>query len=514
MSHRAGGGPPPVRALLVGIDRYERFPSLWGCVADARAVEAYLTADLHVPEGSVRKLLSPRSPLPAAGAAEEAAFPSRANLEGAFERLIAETGPAETVYLHYSGHGTRLPTAWPELKGPGAQDEALVLPAADGAEPRYLRDLEIARLLDRLAARGAAVTLVLDCCHSGGATRGAPVVAPPGGRVRGVVAPPAARDAAPAEALAATWRRLQGARRWRDLRPGGTWAGRDHVFLAACRSTERAIEYAFDGGRPRGALTHFLLATLAEGGAGLSYRRLYERLLPRLHGWFPEQTPLLDGAAERLVLGLSALPSGRAPAASPELVRLAAFDRAADHRERYRTALALANRDPASRLRGALRLALGRLPPAVSPTGPLFGVPLDGVGELRAGDWAVLGLRNLTSAELCLALFDLRPDWSIAQILPASDSGPFLHLEPGGEERVALKTSLPPGLSAGGDTLKAFATAEPADFRGLELDPLETWSAVGPPPAQAPPEALHAPPGSAAWPDWTSASVEVRIRAR
>ncbi len=392
-----------------------------------------------------------------------------------------------------------------------------MLPEADRPEVRYLRDLEMARLLERLRERGAAVTLVLDCCHSGGATRGTVRDGVRGARVRGVLAPgesDAERRAAPAGELAATWRRLEGARRFRDFRPGGLWAGRDHVFLAACRSTERALEYPFGGGRSRGVLSYFLLEALRDEPIdALSYRRLYERLLERIHGRFPEQTPWLDGVADRLFLGLArapAEPSRPGPPGPPGLLRLEAFDPASDPRASFACVLALENRDPGSRLRGALQLAVGRLPRDASPNGPLFGIPLDGIDELRTGEWAVLGLRNRSSAELCLALFDLRPDGSVARILPPSGSGPFLHLEAWSEERVALEASLPAGLEHGRDTLKAFATREPTDFRGLELGPL------GGPEAALPQRAATAlaADATAAWPDWTSASVEVRVRAR
>ena len=39
-------------------------------------------------------------------------------------------------------------------------------------DARYLRDVELAHLLSAMVAKGLVVTVVLDSCHSGGATRG------------------------------------------------------------------------------------------------------------------------------------------------------------------------------------------------------------------------------------------------------------------------------------------------------------------------------------------------------
>jgi hypothetical protein len=76
------------------------------------------------------------------------------------------------VYIHYSGHGARTTTIFADLKKETDDiDEALV-PCDINMGGKYLRDYELGALLENLVAKGLIVTLVLDCCHSGGALRG------------------------------------------------------------------------------------------------------------------------------------------------------------------------------------------------------------------------------------------------------------------------------------------------------------------------------------------------------
>lgn len=64
------------------------------------------------------------------------------------------------VYIHYSGHGTRLPSGL-----------ALVLLSEDGRGSRYLRGRNLASDLHNMVKKGLRVTLVLDCCFSGSVVR-------------------------------------------------------------------------------------------------------------------------------------------------------------------------------------------------------------------------------------------------------------------------------------------------------------------------------------------------------
>lgn len=284
-----------IHALVAGVSLYVPgspddavYPPLTGCAVDARAVAHYLHNDLGVPQEQIR-LLTCSGDGPEPDEPEEHR-PTYSRLVAALKDLATQASTGDQVLFYFTGHGTRVPTLIPEVKGYDELDECLV-PSDAGTGGRLLRDVEIAALATQLADRKIYVTFFLDCCHSGGALK-APEdeVA-----VRGVsfvdeVSRPTGSEVASREELAAVWQRSAG-------RPApGT------VLLAACRPGERALEVLLEG-RKRGLFTWALLDALKRLGTGVGYRRLHERVLARVHTLFEIQTPFLDGSSERTVLG-------------------------------------------------------------------------------------------------------------------------------------------------------------------------------------------------------------------
>ncbi len=289
----------PDRVLLAGIDRYQpaepgglTYPPLAGAVRDARGMENLLTTSLGVSEARIDRLLAPRDGPPPPGAR----LPTYDNLVRAFEAMAEAARPGEQVLIFYAGHGGRVVTAYPELKGRDGYDEALVPWNIGDSDTRYLRDVELAYLVHRMVERRLFVTLVLDCCHSGSALRAAPGLREAGRIDRG--RRPAGSRVASREELTAVWRALYGDPSLAD----GNWfpPPRRYVLLAACEEHEKAVEYAFDGVNKEGAFSHFLLAALAAGGRP-TYGQLRDRVLAGVHGRFPRQTPQVEGGEDRIV---------------------------------------------------------------------------------------------------------------------------------------------------------------------------------------------------------------------
>lgn len=310
---------PSLHALLIGIDYYQPDPvpgaysapaSLKGCVRDVCAVEYFLTTRLGVLPDRLRKLTS-TAPADGKGAPLElpADRPTYANMVSAFRNLVKSAARGDMVYIHYSGHGARAATRWPELKGKDPWDEGLA--PYDIADPsaQYLRDLELGHLVRELVGAGFFVTLTLDCCHSGGTARGPHAnrvgVRSAGADLRPRIAPSAV---ATDDELAAGSRRTTAAAR--SLAVGAGWAppSGDYILLAACRAHEYAYEFPFDGTSNSGALTYWLLDAARGARAGLSYRDVYDRVLARVHTQFDRQTPLLLGPGHRVFLGTDLIP--------------------------------------------------------------------------------------------------------------------------------------------------------------------------------------------------------------
>lgn len=304
---------PNLYALLIGIDSYmpNRLPdgslykSLGGCVRDINHVEAFLINERKVPKERIWKLSAsisdpnePTKPLE-----PQELLPTRQNMIDAFRKLKEEAPKGSQVYIHYSGHGGRAKTVFPSIKGEDGIDEGLVPTDIGTSEGQYLRDLDLKQLLKELVDKGLIVTVVLDCCHSGGATRG-DVEIRGGEGIDDKPLKPGQELVAPVEMLAETWRSVT-EETPRGLKPSGLRAARDYVLLAACRQNEYAYEYAFnrETKERNGALTYWLLDTLRQQNPGQTYKDLFERINAKIHSQFPQQTPISIGEVNRTIFG-------------------------------------------------------------------------------------------------------------------------------------------------------------------------------------------------------------------
>ncbi|RCJ28030.1 hypothetical protein A6770_24390 [Nostoc minutum NIES-26] len=304
---------PNLYALLIGIDCYmpnilpdgSYYKSLGGCVRDINHIEAFLKNTQKVPQTKILKLtasVNPDKPGQQQPVEPSEKLPTRKNIVDSFRKLGEIAPETAQIYIQYSGHGGRAKTVFPDIKGIGEIDEGLVPTDIGTSEGQYLRDLELAQLLKELVDKKLTVTLVLDCCHSGGATRG-------DAEIRGMNVEDdkpllsTFEPVAPLEVLAATWQSLGGGTR--GLKASGVPESRDYVLLAACRQNEYAYEYAFnrETRERNGALTYWLLDTLRQQNPGQTYKDLYDRIHAQIHSQFPSQTPMLLGEGDRLIFG-------------------------------------------------------------------------------------------------------------------------------------------------------------------------------------------------------------------
>jgi len=298
------------QALLIGIDYYgpnNLFKNLEGCVGDIDLVAGYLQNSLQVPQSNIWKLTSPfeeDSTLSKVRSARKELKPSYENIVNAFNEITTTAKAGEQVYIHYSGHGGRALTVYPELKGEGLDDESIVPFDIGSSGNRYLRDVEIATLIKRLTDKGCIVTVIFDSCHSGGATRGDCAIR--GSENDGIDTAPRNTESlvASREELLNNWRILT----QNDSNESKAWLPKteDYVFLAACRPSEFAYEYAVSNNSDKrnGALTYWTIDTLSSSTSPLTYRSLYNRVKGMVQSKFPQQLPMLTGNGDRQVFGI------------------------------------------------------------------------------------------------------------------------------------------------------------------------------------------------------------------
>lgn len=295
---------PNIYALLIGIDYYlpnRLYKTLKGAVRDINLVASYLSQTLKIPSERIFRLTSP-NPEVAETIETKDPEPTYANIVAQFEAITKLAQAGEQVYIYYSGHGGRPTTIYPELKGADQNDEGIV-PMDIGAGGRYLLDVELATLLKRMTDKGLIVTVIMDSCHSGGATRGDAAIR--SGEETDTAPPEKESLVAKDEELIKNWKTLTG-----GLDGDIAWVppANNYVLLAACRPNEYAYEYAFDGKERHGALTYWLIQTLATSSTGLSFRKLYDRVCAQIQSKFPQQLPMLVGDGTRAVFGNENLP--------------------------------------------------------------------------------------------------------------------------------------------------------------------------------------------------------------
>jgi hypothetical protein len=335
----AGAGRPQLYALIVGCDLYlpnslpeGTYPSLSGCVSDATRVEEFLKKRAGLTNANLVRLTSTAG---SDGKPVEPAEhrPTYENIIRGFRDLTGRAKAGDHLYVHYSGHGGQCPTILPKIKGPTANDETLVPIDIGNKTARYVRDVEIAKLLREMTDKKLVVTVVFDCCHSGGATRAVSRPDDPTG-IRGVDF--VDRTKRPTDSLVGTLEELaaavpaaddtRGPGAPRGVAPTGASAT-GCVVLAACRPFELAREFTFDGGPRQGALTYWYLKLTGAGVAGLTFRTIFDQVVKRINDQFPDQTPMLFGDPDRAILGgaaIAAAPAVPVTAVSGSTVTLGA----------------------------------------------------------------------------------------------------------------------------------------------------------------------------------------------
>ena len=298
-------------ALLIGINYYESietYPQLYknlgGCVRDIDLVNSYLKETLKVPQKQIWKLTAPveeSNELSLFRSTQGNILPNYENIVKAFAEITAAAAPGDQVYIHYSGHGGRAITIYPELEGAGREDESIVPMDIASDHGRYLRDVEIATLLKRLTDKGCITTVIFDSCHSGGATRGDCAIR--GNENNIVDSTPKSQESlvASREELIKNWQILTQVDP--ELSAGWLPNANDYVFLAACRPSEYAYEYAVNSGQRNGALTYWMIDTLTSSTSVLTYKSLYSRVKGMIQSKFPQQLPMLMGNSDREVFG-------------------------------------------------------------------------------------------------------------------------------------------------------------------------------------------------------------------
>jgi hypothetical protein len=152
-------------AILIGIDNYQEKP-LQGSVRDVRNVKQFLQGlpePVQIHLFTSTKSENPPSSTPAQNLT---AWPTYRNVTSAIEQVTSKANAGDSVYIHFSGHGTRgMPQS--RFSNHSTGDLALVLlDRTPENNVSYLWGPRLAIALKAMVDKGLVVSLVLDCCFS------------------------------------------------------------------------------------------------------------------------------------------------------------------------------------------------------------------------------------------------------------------------------------------------------------------------------------------------------------
>lgn len=143
------------KALSIGINYFGQTGQLYGCINDVNNIKNLIkTRDFSEDADHMRILTDDNRKGPLR--------PTRRNIIEGMHWLISGARPNDSLFLHYSGHGSqKADSDGDEVDG---YDETIV--PVDSQSAGHIVDDEMNAILVRQLPRGARLTAIFDSCHS------------------------------------------------------------------------------------------------------------------------------------------------------------------------------------------------------------------------------------------------------------------------------------------------------------------------------------------------------------
>lgn len=141
------------RAVIIGINYKGQQGELRGCHNDAFNMQKYVQDRYGFQQNDTVMLIDDG----------RHTSPTRANIISAYKKVVAESRPGDSIFLHYSGHGTKVPDQNGDEDD--GYDEALV--PLDFKRTGHILDDDLYKIIVEGVSPGVHVMAVMDCCHSG-----------------------------------------------------------------------------------------------------------------------------------------------------------------------------------------------------------------------------------------------------------------------------------------------------------------------------------------------------------
>ncbi|KAK9697357.1 hypothetical protein RND81_08G032300 [Saponaria officinalis] len=144
------------KAVLIGINYPGTKAELKGCINDVRRMRTCLMQSYGFEDQNINVLIDTDPSY---------TQPTGKNIRRALDDLVRSAVAGDELYVHYSGHGTRLPAETGDIDNTG-YDECIV-----PSDMNLITDDDFKELVSEVDD-GCRITIVSDSCHSGGLISG------------------------------------------------------------------------------------------------------------------------------------------------------------------------------------------------------------------------------------------------------------------------------------------------------------------------------------------------------
>lgn len=139
------------RALLCGLNYIGSDSELYGCINDVKNINNFLKGCNY--EDSNIKVLTDLTEIK----------PTRSNMENAISWLVKDVKSGDTLFFHYSGHGTTVK----DISNDETDGRDSVLVPLDYESAGPITDDWLFSNLTNVLPEGVTLWVFMDCCHSG-----------------------------------------------------------------------------------------------------------------------------------------------------------------------------------------------------------------------------------------------------------------------------------------------------------------------------------------------------------
>jgi hypothetical protein len=259
------------KALLVGINYPGTSSELRGCVNDVIDMQEMLGGIYGFSD--MKTLLDEQA--------------TTQNILDELENLVRGATAGDVLFFHYSGHGSQMMDNSDADHEPDGLDE-IICPIDLDWKRKVIRDDDLKRIFDKVPA-DVNLTVVLDCCNSGGGMDQIEQYQPETKRVFEIARGESRYMAPPNNAI----------KRHLGVKPRTVQSrqvDQTGLLISGCRSDQTSAD-AYINGRYNGACTYMLIKTLREADWSCDYKTLIDTLnnLMEVHGF--TQRPELNGSS-------------------------------------------------------------------------------------------------------------------------------------------------------------------------------------------------------------------------